>query len=217
MWTRIDLMPVRTRPTFFETLPCYRSRVEQAETEWLTLGYSLPAEPSRYRVSIWRRLRKLGAIYMNEGFWVIPNSDLVSEDIAAVIREVETYRGTASAFVSRDLNPMQGQRLRRLFLDARNEEYSELHGQYEKFVLHVDHARATKRLTFAEVEELEEEMSKLERWFNEIKDRDIFHSPARDAALQALEQGRSLLQGFTDETYAAIEATQKAVEAPDIR
>ncbi len=44
------------------------------EVAWLLLAYTLPPEPSRMRVSIWRRLRKLGAVYMEEGFWVLPNT-----------------------------------------------------------------------------------------------------------------------------------------------
>jgi hypothetical protein len=190
--------------------------VENSAPEWLVLTYSLPAEPSRFRVSIWRRLRKLGAVYMNDGYWVTPNTEVLAADIAAVMREVQSFGGTASAFVSRDLDPAQAERLRGQFLEARNEEYSELQGQYEKFVLHVDHARQTRRLTFAEVEELEEEIAKLERWLAEIKQRDLFESPAQKTAAASLENGRVLLQGFTNETFAFIEASQKPHEAPEL-
>lgn len=167
-------------------------------------------------MSIWRRLRKLGAVYMNDGYWFTPNTATTVTDIESVIREVQAFGGTASAFVSRDLDPAQGERLRGHFLEARNEEYSELQGQYDKFVLHVDHARQTKRLTFAEVEELEEEIAKLERWLAEISQRDLFDSPAQLTATTSLENGRALLQGFTNETFAFIEASQKPIEAPDI-
>ena len=79
----------------------------------------------------------------------------------------------------------------------------ELRGQYEMFVLHVDHARSTQRFTFAEVEELEEELSKLERWLKEIRQRDLFGSPTHDSVATLLEQGRVLLQRFTEETFAS--------------
>src|SRR5690349_6724593 len=92
---------------------------------WLILAYSLPAEPSRFRVSIWRRLKKMGAIYMNEGYWVTPNSSGMATEIESVVREVQSFGGAGSAFVAHDLDPNQAERLRNHFLDARNEEYSE--------------------------------------------------------------------------------------------
>lgn len=188
--------------------------MEKPVEAWLLLAYSLPTEPSRFRVSVWRRLRKLGAIYLNEGFWVLPNSAAMVKEIEGVIKEVHSFQGTASAFTSRDLDPGQGERLRSKFLDARKEEYSELQGQYEKFVVHVEHARATQRFTFAEVEELEEELAKLERWLREIGDRDVFKSPENARTAQALEQGRMLLQRFTEDTFAASSDSQLAAN-PD--
>lgn len=172
--------------------------------DWLLLAYSLPKEPSRYRVSIWRRLRKLGAIYLNEGFWVLPKSDALAAEIQAVIGEVQRSNGVASAFTSQDLDPLQAERLKARFLEARDEEYSELLGQYARFVLHVEHARSTHRYTFAEVEELEEEITKLERWLEEIHARDFFGSTQFAIATRSLNEGRELYQAFVTTTYEEI-------------
>src|SRR4051794_29289538 len=92
--------------------------MEKPAQDWLLLAYTLPPEPSRYRVTIWRRLRKLGAIYLNEGFWVLPNSPAMATEMQSVIREVQGFQGTASAFASRDLDLEQGSRLRSRFLEA---------------------------------------------------------------------------------------------------
>jgi len=179
-------------------------------SSWLLLGYSLPTEPSRYRVSVWRRLRKLGAIHLNEGFWVLPNSPAMRAELDGVIREVQSYNGTPCAFTSSDFDSQQSERLRAKFLEARDEEYRELQGQYDKFVLHVDHARSTHRFTFAEVEELEEEITKLERWLTEVSDRDTFGSPQQAVTAASLRQGRELLQRFTEETYAESQDSKPA-------
>jgi len=170
---------------------------------WIVLAYTLPAEPSRYRVSIWRRLRKLGALYLNEGFWVLPNSTAMLTEVESVIKEVRGFQGTASAFRSNDIEADQGGRLRGRFVELRNEEYAELVGQYDKFLVHIAHARSTSRFTFAEVEELEEELMKLEGWLREIHERDFFGSDRYQEALTSLETGRGELQEFIEETYAA--------------
>ena len=168
------------------------------------LAYSLPKEPSRYRVAIWRRLRKLGAVYLNEGFWALPNEDALQKEVQSLIAEVEASNGSASAFTSKSLTQQQEERLRARFLEARDEEYSELAGQYAKFVLHVEHARSTLRYTFAEVEELEEELTKLDRWLVEIHLRDFFSSPQYMAVAHSLDEGRELLQSFVASTYEAL-------------
>ena len=168
--------------------------MERTAPTWLLLAYSLPKEPSRYRVAVWRRLRKLGAIYLTEGFWVLPNLEALKPDLESVIKEVQSFGGTASAFVSSDFDPLQAGRLEARFFDARNEEYSELQGQQAKFVSHVEHAHSTRRYTFPEVEELEEELAKLEHWLSEIRERDVFGSPEYEKTALSLGEARKLLE-----------------------
>jgi len=40
--------------------------------EWLILIYKVPTEPSRLRVSVWRRLKGLGAIYLQSSAAALP-------------------------------------------------------------------------------------------------------------------------------------------------
>ncbi|MEL7565756.1 MAG: Chromate resistance protein ChrB, partial [Dehalobacterium sp.] len=42
--------------------------------EWLMLNFTLPKEPSRVRVSVWRKLKKCGAVSIGS-MWVLPVSD----------------------------------------------------------------------------------------------------------------------------------------------
>jgi len=171
------------------------------EVAWLLLAYTLPPEPSRMRVSIWRRLRKLGAVYMEEGFWVLPNTAKLAVELKSVIQDIQNFQGTASAFLSTALDETQSQRLRSRLLVSRDEEYAELLGQCERFMTHIAHAISTKRYTFAEVEELEEEMSKLERWLEEIRSRDLFGSGQSNVSLEAIARGRDALHQFTERAF----------------
>jgi hypothetical protein len=69
-------------------------------------------------------------------------------------------------------------------------------------MVHVEHATMTERFTFAEVEELEEELAKLERWLDEIRSRDLFGSPQATVSAAAVETGRQALTQFTERAYA---------------
>jgi hypothetical protein len=183
---------------------------------WLVLAYTLPAEPSRMRVSIWRRLRKLGAVYLDEGVWVLPNSEEMAGALKIVVREIENFGGTAAAFVSSDFEGSQAGRMRARFLAARDEEYAELQGQCQRFMVHVEHATETERYTFAEIDELEEELAKLERWLGEIRSRDAFGSPQAQVCAEAIEKGRAALVHFTDRAYSVSGSRDESAEAASL-
>ena len=52
--------------------------------EWLTINYSLPKEPSRVRVSVWRKLKKSGAVILGQSVWFLP----VNEDHEVFLQKV---------------------------------------------------------------------------------------------------------------------------------
>ena len=39
---------------------------------WLALGYSVPVNPSKNRVYIWRKLKEYGAEYFKQGVAILP-------------------------------------------------------------------------------------------------------------------------------------------------
>ena len=40
--------------------------------EWIAINYTLPREPSRIRVSVWRKLKKIGAVSIQQSMWILP-------------------------------------------------------------------------------------------------------------------------------------------------
>lgn len=51
------------------------------EVRWLILIYHLPREPSRYRVAVWRKLKALGAIYLQDGVAALPEDAVTREQL----------------------------------------------------------------------------------------------------------------------------------------
>jgi DNA-binding transcriptional regulator PaaX len=43
--------------------------------KWLLLTYKVPAEPSSKRMALWRRLKSLGAVYLQNGVCLLPKTD----------------------------------------------------------------------------------------------------------------------------------------------
>lgn len=44
------------------------------QISWLALGYNAPAEPSKNRVFVWRKLKECGAEYFRPGVALLPNN-----------------------------------------------------------------------------------------------------------------------------------------------
>ena len=169
--------------------------------DWIILAYTLPSEPSRKRVAIWRRLRKLGAVYLNEGFWFLPNTATMAKTVTNLISEVEHQEGTASAFIATDLQPDQKARLQARFNQARDGEYAELRRQCERFLAHVARESKTGNFDFSQVEELEEDLEKRVRLFGQIGERDVFGSAERETVERMVEECKEAMARYTEQAY----------------
>jgi hypothetical protein len=51
---------------------CHSAMVMQPR---LLLTYKIPPEPSKKRVAIWRRLKGMGAVYLQSGVCLLPKTD----------------------------------------------------------------------------------------------------------------------------------------------
>jgi queuine/archaeosine tRNA-ribosyltransferase len=66
------------------------------KTRWLILIYHLPREPSRHRVAVWRKLKTLGAIYLQDGVAVLPEDAVTREQFEWLQLRVREAGGEAS-------------------------------------------------------------------------------------------------------------------------
>ena len=65
-------------------------------TQWLLLHYKLPPEPSALRVSVWRKLKRLGAILFQETVWVLPCTPRTQEQFQWLAAEIVEMDGEAA-------------------------------------------------------------------------------------------------------------------------
>jgi hypothetical protein len=130
------------------------------QNNWIAINYTLPREPSRARVSIWRRLKKIGAVSIQQSMWILPSSDESSRLLNEVKDEV--FQNGGEAFILTFSADDDG---KKIIIDkfnaARDEEYGELLEQCEDFFREIDRETARENFTFAEIEENEEELNKL--------------------------------------------------------
>ena len=60
---------------------------------FLALNYKIPANPSRYRVAVWKALRELGAVYLQDGVAAVPQQD----GMETALRELREETGIEAA------------------------------------------------------------------------------------------------------------------------
>src|SRR5829696_8821454 len=62
---------------------------------WLLLLYKVPPEPTANRVSVWRKLKRLGAILLHDAVWVLPPSPRTREELQWLTAEIRERGGDA--------------------------------------------------------------------------------------------------------------------------
>src|SRR5574342_18211 len=60
---------------------------------WLLFIYKVPNEPSARRVYVWRKLKALGAILIQDSAWVLPANPRTREKLQWLAGEVRDFDG----------------------------------------------------------------------------------------------------------------------------
>src|ERR1700688_4930652 len=68
---------------------------EGASPGWLLLIYRVPPEPTRLRSTVWRRIKSLGAIYLQNSAAALPANAVTERALRKLRREIIEMSGTA--------------------------------------------------------------------------------------------------------------------------
>ena len=174
--------------------------VDSAGAGWLLLIYRVPPEPTRLRSTVWRRIKSLGAIYLQNSVAALPASPANERSLRKLRREIVDMSGTAILLTA---GALAGEsEVRGLFVTARNEEYAEIIDKCEDFLRQVQKEYDENHFTYAELEENEEDLVKLKNWFAKIVDRDVFRADRRPSTERALETCEQSLEAYAARVYA---------------
>ena len=173
---------------------------EPAGSGWLLLIYRVPPEPTRLRSTVWRRIKSLGAIYLQNSVAALPASPANERSLRKLRREILDMSGTAILLSAAAL--AGDAEVRAAFLAARNDEYEEIVDKCEDFLRQVQKEYDENHFTYAELEENEEDLVKLKNWLAKIVERDAFGANGRPATERALESCEQSLEAYAARVYA---------------
>src|ERR671933_245332 len=94
---------------------------------WVVFSYSLPAKSrSSPRVTVWRRLGRLGALSTTSGVYVLPARDECVEAFQWLAQETRQAKGEALVMRVEQFEGLTDQQMMDLFNAARRAEYEAL-------------------------------------------------------------------------------------------
>lgn len=162
---------------------------EPTEGRWLLLIHQIPPKPNYFRVKIWRRLQRLGAVAVKNSVYILPRSDQAQEDFQWVLREIIEGGGEASLCEARFVEGLSDDQVEALFQAAREADYNQI----------VEEAKRISD-TPPPALQLESELARLRRRLADVTAIDFFGAPGREtvegliagleARLQRTESGK---------------------------
>lgn len=167
---------------------------------WLMFLAQLPASPSSARVTLWRRLRAAGAAGFMTGAWVLPMGEAHADLFRHLADTVRSQGGQAAVFASQAIDGGDEAVLER-FRSDRGREYGEFEDRSQALLAEIDKERRLEKFTFAELEEIEDDLEKLTAWLAKIEARDFFPGAGREAARRTLATCQAAQTSFAEDVY----------------
>ncbi|WP_019012660.1 Chromate resistance protein ChrB [Elioraea tepidiphila] len=172
-------------------------------TVWLLLVYKVPPEPARKRVALWRRLKGLGAVYLQSGVCLLPKSDEHVRQLKMIENDVAAMNGEAVILETLALDRGQEEKVLSRFKADRDEEYREFLDKCDDFEREVAKEEAAGHYTYAELEENDVDLKKLQGWLDKIRKLDFYGAPLRPEAEQRLKACEAILDAYAQRVFDA--------------
>lgn len=139
--------------------------VTTERARWLLLVYKVPPEPTAGRVSVWRKLKRLGAALLHDAVWVLPATPRTREQLQWLASEIAELGGEAMVWQACLTSDGQEAALVRQFLTHVDAVYAEI---------------------LAALEQSDPDLALLSRRYQQACAQDYFHSELGRRARAAL-------------------------------
>jgi hypothetical protein len=182
---------------------------------WLLVTASSAGATDSLRVAIWRKLRSLGALYLQQSVCVLPARADVEREIRRLVDRVRANGGAARVLRITFEDADEEAQLVSELQAVRDHEYGEVLERVPAFLGELRSERDRGRATYEEVEESEADLERFRAWLAKIDRRDYFGAPRRADAHAAVERCAEALEAFESEAFAR--DAQPAGENPRLR
>ncbi|MCE5202619.1 MAG: hypothetical protein LLG24_00120 [Actinomycetia bacterium] len=163
---------------------------------WLNVIYRLPSKPSTLRVSVWKQVKELGGLPLQQSTYAFPDRPDVREGLAQIGKLVEQGGGEAVLLEVPSVDAKTEAAFVSGLARLRDEEYEEIIDDCEEMTHRIE--RKTERQHFDREELLDarSDVARVRTHFEAILARDYFGSPRREGATEAVRACEERLAAF---------------------
>ncbi|QKE40010.1 MAG: chromate resistance protein ChrB [Ferrovum myxofaciens] len=170
---------------------------------WLLLTYKVPPEPAKKRIALWRRLKGMGAVYLQNGVCLLPKTDDHTRRLKMIENEISEMAGESVILETIALDQAQENKVVGRFKADRDEEYVEFLDKCKDFEAEIAKETAASHFTYAELEENDVDLKKLQSWLGKIRKLDFYGATLAAEADQRLQTCEALLDTYAQRVFEA--------------
>jgi Protein ChrB, N-terminal len=175
----------------------HRIVVPNSVDRFTVLVYRMPPNPTAGRVAVWRQLKKIGAIYLQQSVCVFPANSAVRRDLAPILKRISDASGEFHLLPLRKLDSSEETKLIQQFREQTANHYQEIIENCEvNFTKEIEFETFRNNFTYEEAEEIRTEFEKISGWFERVRLRDWFGAPNMSEAKEWLTRCESMLEKF---------------------
>ncbi|MGH7499467.1 MAG: chromate resistance protein ChrB domain-containing protein [Gemmatimonadales bacterium] len=147
--------------------------------------HQLPPKPDYFRVKVWRRLQRIGAVAIKNSVYALPQSDQSFEHFQWLVKEIVSAGGEASVCDAAFVDGLSDGQIEALFRAARSTDYAAAADEAEALLRTIPAARSLDAVRRGEIES---DLGRIHRRMVAIAAIDFFGAPARRLAEEALRR-----------------------------
>lgn len=182
---------------------------------WLLMVYRVPSEPSRHRVAVWREMKRMGALYVQNCVCLLPGFRGVRKKLGEVAQRIEGVSGSSLTFEIRKIAEPELKEVIAGFREQSDREYDEIIEECTtKFQKEIEFERFRRNFTYEEAEEIWSDLEKIKTWLARVIERDWVGSERRIEAERRVAESEEAFEAFERDCFAASQQ-EAPVEAPD--
>jgi hypothetical protein len=170
---------------------------------WLLLTYKVPPEPAAKRVSLWRKLKGMGAVYLQNGVCLLPKTDDHVRRLKMLENDIAEAKGEAVILETVALDPAQEAKVLTRFKAERDDAYAEFIDKCDDFEREVAKEVTANHFTYAELEENDVDLKKLRGWLEKIRKLDFYGADRAAEAGERLAGCVAILDDYARRVFDA--------------
>lgn len=153
-------------------------------SEWLLFFYSVPSKPVSFRVKIWRKLIKTGALPFKGSVYILPCNEEHYECFQWLVSEVASMGGEGAFVKASSIETLKDTDMINLFNEQREKDYRSIEKGIEETERKIDSIK--KGGALQNNKRLLEEFNRHSKDFEEIRRIDFFSSRTGNALKRRL-------------------------------